>query len=453
MSNLNQSWECVAELVGHSSWIYGVPITSQGILASVSGHEIILWNLETREIDSILDGHTKTIFALDCSPDSKFLASGGHDKTTVLWSLETKEAVCILAPRKDVIYSVAFSPDSKMLACGGENKYKTADGQKTTIYLWDIGTQQLIKTLSGHDLRVNSLAFSPDGKTLASISNDLTTRVWNVESGMQTQVFTGQAATVAFTHDGENLLTSGEGGIKVWDFLKGELIYTFAPEAEYVRCFAIHPTGQFLAFESHEGIEVWDLTKKQRVQYFSFQWPTSISFSPDGNLLASGDATAFTDAGGIVKVWRVPESDIEHFDPKKIKDERKKTIRAITQRRGQVKFRKKLLSAYNYHCCITGCDVEAALQAAHIVPYRGTHTNHVTNGLLLRADIHTLFDLYLLSINPDTLTVEVAPQLDKTQYDQFNNKLMYEPTSKSDRPSSEGLRWHYEEFKSKIDAK
>lgn len=129
-SDLNQTWECVAELRGHSSWIYGVPITSDGMLASVSGSEIIFWNLDTQEIDTILEEHKDTIVSLSLSPDEKTLASGSLDKTVKLWNLKTRNLICTLAKRKDPIHSVAFSPDGKLFASGGENKYKTADGQK-----------------------------------------------------------------------------------------------------------------------------------------------------------------------------------------------------------------------------------------------------------------------------------------------------------------------------------
>src|ERR1700722_13605652 len=85
-------------------------------------------------------------------------------------------------------------------------------------------------------------------------------------------------------------------------------------------------------------------------------------------------------------------ADQEPFDPKNIKDARERIRRTIVQRRGQAKFRNALLEAYGSRCAISGCGALEVLEAAHICPYQGSATNHVTNGLLLRADIHTLFD-------------------------------------------------------------
>ncbi|WP_247547497.1 HNH endonuclease signature motif containing protein [Bradyrhizobium sp. 177] len=103
--------------------------------------------------------------------------------------------------------------------------------------------------------------------------------------------------------------------------------------------------------------------------------------------------------------------------------------------------RKKLLGAYK-RCAITGCDAVEALEAAHIAPYRGDHTDHVQNGLLLRADIHSLFDLGLLSIDPRTMSVVVALHLRKTTYGQLAGSQLLLPTNLRERPSIEALANH-----------
>jgi putative restriction endonuclease len=100
------------------------------------------------------------------------------------------------------------------------------------------------------------------------------------------------------------------------------------------------------------------------------------------------------------------EGDEELFVPG-TGDEREKTLQAIRTRRGQRAFREAMRTRYGDRCVVTGCTLVDVLEAAHISPYRGQRDNHPANGLLLRADIHTLFDLDLLAIEPSTLRVHL----------------------------------------------
>ena len=450
MLDFNKPWKNITTLDSyHTSWIYGVTITpDEKTLASVSFDKILLWDIETGNLDFVLEGHTDIIFSLDISPNGKFIVSGSLDKTVRLWDLENKSLVCVLAKRKDPIYSVAFSPDGNLIASGGASKYKDANRKKTSIYLWSIKKQELICTFSGHDLRINSLAFSPDSKILASGSNDKTVRLWNVDSKNELQVLkehSDNVSNVAFTQDGQYLLSSGGGGINQWNVKSGELEDNFASEFEYIKCFAIHPCDRVIAIEVQSGIKILDLTNKQKVEHLDFSYPISITFSPNGKYIAGGDLGAFAESGGIVKIWSVPELQT-NLDTQKIEDTRRKTIASIIRRQGQKKFRQDLLDAYDNCCCITGVNVVTVLEAAHIIPYLGVETNILTNGLLLRADIHVLFDLYLLSINPNTLKVEIAPMLENSLYEKFAGQSFRKPTVEALQPNLKSLQWHYERF-------
>jgi putative restriction endonuclease len=110
------------------------------------------------------------------------------------------------------------------------------------------------------------------------------------------------------------------------------------------------------------------------------------------------------------------------------RDDRKVIARQIRERRGQAAFRRELRSRFGDTCLVTGCKLPDLLEAAHINPHRGDKDNHPSNGLLLRADIHTLFDLDLLGIEPTTLQLHVHPRLKGTEYEQFaGRKLACEP--------------------------
>lgn len=133
------------------------------------------------------------------------------------------------------------------------------------------------------------------------------------------------------------------------------------------------------------------------------------------------------------------------FEPANIIDARDWVMTSIVRRRGQPAFRQSLLAAYDGRCAISGCDVEAVLEAAHIVRYQGAETNHVCNGLLLRADLHTLFDLRLIAVDVTKMTVLVSPMLANTQYSEFQGQLLRLPTLNGSRPSCNALEVHRDE--------
>lgn len=127
------------------------------------------------------------------------------------------------------------------------------------------------------------------------------------------------------------------------------------------------------------------------------------------------------------------------FDVKNSTDGRKKILASVVRRQGQRAFRKNLLVAYEGACAVTECRIEEILEAAHIMPYRGAHTNHVTNGVLLRADIHTLFDLKMIRIDPVSLMIVVDPKLSSSEYGRYNGNYLRLPKILSARPSADAL--------------
>lgn len=111
-------------------------------------------------------------------------------------------------------------------------------------------------------------------------------------------------------------------------------------------------------------------------------------------------------------------------------------------RPGQSNFRSTMLTRYGGECCISGCRVETLLEAAHIIPYRGDQSDDASNGLLLRVDLHRLFDAHMLTINPVTLTVEVASSVGDAGYQAFHGKRMF---VFSPKPRILFLESHYQE--------
>jgi len=130
------------------------------------------------------------------------------------------------------------------------------------------------------------------------------------------------------------------------------------------------------------------------------------------------------------------------FSPSDAEDQRQKVIATIVRRQGQGSFRSALLQAYGSRCAMTGSSVADVLEAAHIHPYRGVATNTPSNGLLLRADVHTLFDLYLISVEPKSRRLQVAPSLLATEYETLNGSKLAEPAEERQAVSEELLKWH-----------
>ncbi len=119
-------------------------------------------------------------------------------------------------------------------------------------------------------------------------------------------------------------------------------------------------------------------------------------------------------------------------------DARLKIDKAITLRQGQYKFRKQLLQNYNFKCCVSGCNIVDVLEACHIYPYRGLETNHPSNGIILRSDLHTLFDRSKIAFSTDYRVLLDHELKQNKDYGKFNNKKILLPNN--NKPSHESLK-------------
>lgn len=152
-----------------------------------------------------------------------------------------------------------------------------------------------------------------------------------------------------------------------------------------------------------------------------------------GNAEAEAERLAWPDSGQ----GQVPDTD---------SDSRIRVIAEIARRQGQPVFRSRLLAAYGGRCAITGCDVPDALEAAHLRPYRGPASNRVPNGILLRADLHTLLDKQLIAIHPHSRSVKLSQALKGTAYSTLAGKRISDPQDPAASPAHELLRQSWSEF-------
>jgi WD40 repeat protein/ABC-type oligopeptide transport system ATPase subunit len=195
------------------------------------------------------------------------------------------------------INSVAYAPDGQTLASAG------ADG---TVKVWSAQSRQELATLKGHAFTVRSLAYAPDGKTLASASDDGTVKVWDARSGQELVTlkdYEARLLSVVYAPDGKTLASGGaDGRVKVWSAQSGQELMTLKGDTSNVNAVAYTLDGKMLASAGADGIvKIWSAQSGHELMTLKGHADNvmSVAYAPDGQTLASADAY------GTVKVWNV----------------------------------------------------------------------------------------------------------------------------------------------------
>ncbi|MFN7927193.1 MAG: hypothetical protein U0Y68_04475 [Blastocatellia bacterium] len=298
-------------LIGHHNAINAVAFSPDSKLVASGSVDktVILWDVTTRKAITTFAGHKRDVRAVAFSPDGHTLVSGSEDGTMKFWEVSSRRELDSLKAQSKAVRTLSFRPDGQVLASAGE------DGSVT---LWEVAGRKAISTLKGHTKAVRAVAFNPDGTALASASDDGNVKLWNVASGQEVATLPAPGAatplaesnapadanaalwSVAFSADGKMLASaSEEGTVILWD-IANRTVTTFKGHSDVVRSVAFSPDNKTLASASFDRtVKIWEVVGHQAFTTLTGPgvpvW--SVAFSPDERTLA----TAREDH--TVKLW------------------------------------------------------------------------------------------------------------------------------------------------------
>jgi WD40 repeat protein len=268
---------------------------------------IKLWSTQNKQHNKIFKGHTDKITNVVFSSDSKYILSGSWDKKIKLWDVKTKKNIKTFTGHTGIVYCATFSPDGKHIASGSLDK---------TIKIWDIKSGKIIKTFTDIK-RIKQLIYSPDGKFLLSRGDYHYYKVWNIESGKTiNEIESLRLNTVAFSNDGRYIASAitdiGDWGtayhnFKFLDTETGKEIKSFKGHKEDVTCLAFSKDNKHIVSGSADRtLKLWDIETGKEISTLAghTSYLIYVDFFANDKYIISGS----TD--GSNKIWKTETGEL-----------------------------------------------------------------------------------------------------------------------------------------------
>lgn len=286
---------------GYMTAVTAMALSPDGAwLASASGDQrITLWHLPEGVPVHHLEGHTGTIRCMLFSPDGRWLASGADDRTVSIWSVDQKRQLYQFT-HHDWVRGLAFSPDSKALAVASHD-----------VWLWNIAHGTPSHLRKRHPEHVTSVAFSPDGETIASVSWSGTVRLWHITSGERIRTLRSRAETredlpgtsllIAFIPDPQTLaIVSSNRVLRLWHI--GQRVTTRVLKGYKGKLLsaAFAPDGKTIAAASGDGVvRLWSMSNGELLRSLCGHTTAvqGVSFTADGATVVSASED------GTIRFW------------------------------------------------------------------------------------------------------------------------------------------------------
>jgi eukaryotic-like serine/threonine-protein kinase len=324
------SGEPMGPALPHAIGIWALAVSPDGkSVLSGSGdfatlpREVRLWEVSPEHPSSRVLPHPAPVFAAVLSPDGKTVLTGCEDGNARVWDAVSGKLRGAVLSHPKAVKAVAFSPDGTIAVTG------SIDGMAR---LWDVSTGKPIGAPMNHHSEVFALSYSPNGKTILTASRDGAARLWDADTAragivlrhpysirdndtslgpdIETRKQTSEINTIAFSPDGKTVLTgSVDATARLWDVVSGKLIgEPFVHEGD-VHSVAFSPDGEAILTSTRWRTHLWDLARigQTHLRFQHPHWVGAVAFSPDGKTILTGSADPnvlnFAGPRGQARLW------------------------------------------------------------------------------------------------------------------------------------------------------